>query len=166
VEEELTEVTMLVVRTAPLSLRLYVTLSGRVIVAISAIIHLHYEEVIVASVPLNVGTEIVPLGVPETETDLLVPVKLPSSLTAVPEKLPVAVAESTPVATVTAVPFVGRLPAEKLPADQPRVKFSFATVAVHAGNVQEGNVPTPDIGVTEVVVKVTVGLTVTEPAGV
>lgn len=89
---------------------------------------------IVSFVPENVATRSAP-----------VPVKVGAE----------AVADFTPVATVTAVPFVGNVPALKLPAPQVRVRFSFDTVADNVGSVQDGRVPTESIGVTDVVLTAT-----------
>ena len=79
----------------------------------------------------------------------------------------VAVADVTLVATVTAVPALGSVPAENEPADQPRVKVSPLTVALMEGRVQEGNVPALPKGLTEAVFIVTdTEGADTEPSGV
>lgn len=78
-----------------------------------------------------------------------------------------ALADLIPVATVTAVPALGSVPAENVPAVQPSVNVSPLTVAVISGNVQLGSVPALPNGFTDVVfgVTVTVGAD-TVPAGV
>ena len=78
-----------------------------------------------------------------------------------------AVADLMPVATVTSVPALGSVPAEKLPAVQPNVRVSPLTVAVISGSVQLGSVPALPKGLTLAVFTdtVTVGAD-TVPAGV
>lgn len=73
-----------------------------------------------------------------------------------PEKEPVAVALLIPVATVVLLPLVGRVP-----AFQPSVKVSLATVAV-----QEGKVPTAVMELTVAVLTVTEGVILIVPTGV
>ena len=78
-----------------------------------------------------------------------------------------ALADFISVATVMAVPALGSVPAEKLPAVQPSVSVSPLTVAVICGRVQLGNVPALPNGLTLVVFTdtLTVGAD-TVPAGV
>ena len=89
-------------------------------------------------------------------------------LAAVPENFGAdAVALLIPVATVTVVPPLGKVPASKLPADHPKVSVSPDTVAVIFGKVHFGSVPALPNGVTDAVFAVTVTFgAVTEPAGV
>ena len=63
----------------------------------------------------------------------------------------VAVADLIPVATVTAVPALGNVPAENEPADQLKINVSSLTLADQEGRVQDGNVPALPKGFTEVV---------------
>ena len=106
-----------------------------------------------APVPVKVGAETVPLGVPLTDTLPSAPVKVG------------CVKALTLVATVVFAPFVGNVPALNDPADHPRVRFSFDTVAVMLGKVHVGNVPTAVIEFTVVVFNVTAP-PVLVPAGV
>ena len=72
-----------------------------------------------------------------------------------------------PVATVTAVPPLGKVPALNQPPDQPKVSVSPDTVAVILGNVHVGSVPALPNGVIDAVLGVTVtDGAETEPAGV
>ena len=99
-----------------------------------------------------------PAGVYSEETVPSVPVNSALSSTPVPVNLGAeAVADLIPVATVTAVPAEGNVPAEN-----PRERVSPETEAVN-----EGRVPADPKGLTEVVfgVTVTVGAE-TVPAGV
>lgn len=101
---------------------------------------------------MKVGCDTVPDGVYELLIVSFVPENVASRSAPVPVNNGAeAVADFTPVATVTALPLVGKVPALKLPAPQVRVRFSFDTVADSVGNVQDGRVPTESIGVTEVV---------------
>ena len=89
-----------------------------------------YEAVAVPAVPVNAAFNSVP-----------VPVNVGCE----------AVADFTLVATVTAVPALGNVPAENEPADQPSVNVSPLTVALIEGRVQEGKVPALPKGLTEAV---------------
>lgn len=122
----------------------------------------------VAPVPVKVGFETVPEGVNSPVAVPAVPVNVAFNSAPVPVKVgAVAVADFTLVATVTAVPALGKVPGLKLPADQPRVNVSPLTVAVIEGKVQEGKVPALPKGFTEAVFisTDTVGL-LTVPFGV
>ena len=126
---------------------------------------------ICALVPVKVGFDTVPEGVPLTETFPSVPVNdavyelgtamFPvTSLTPVPVKAgALAVYAPSPVFTVVFDPFVG-----SVPALQPNVRTSFATVAVKLGRV-----PTAVMEFTVVVEPAVARLIVgaaTEPLGV
>lgn len=76
-------------------------------------------------------------------------------------------ADLTLVATVTAVPALGNVPAENEPSVQSRVSVSPYTVALIDGILQDGRVPALPNGLIEVVFIDTeiVGVE-TEPAGV
>ena len=105
-----------------------------------------YEAVAVPAVPVNAAFNSVP-----------VPVNVGCE----------AVADLTDVATVTAVPALGNVPAENEPADQPSVNVSPLTVALIEGNVQEGSVPALPKGFTEAVfIDTDTEGAETEPAGV
>lgn len=93
-----------------------------------------------------------PAGVYDAVAVPAVPVKAAFNSTPVPVNVGAeAVAVLTLVATVTAVPALGNVPAEKEPADHPRVNVSPLTVALIEGRVQEGRVPALSKGLTEVV---------------
>ena len=97
---------------------------------------------IVSAVPVKVGLETVPDGVPDTVTVPDVPANVPAMYLVVTLSDGfVEVYEASPVFTVVLPPFVGSVPWEK-----PRVKVSLATVAVNTGSV-----PTSVIELTVVV---------------
>ena len=106
----------------------------------------------VAPVPVNAGFETVPEGVNSPVAVPAVPVNTAFNSAPVPVNVGCeAVADFTLVATVTADPALGRVPALKLPADQSSVKVSPLTVALIEGRVQEGRVPALPKGLTEAV---------------
>ena len=124
--------------------------------------------VIVAPVPANVGLLTVPAGVYDAVAVPAVPVNVAFNSAPVPVNVGAeAVAVLILVATVTAVPALGNVPAETEPADHPRVNVSPLTVALIEGRVQEGKVPALPKGFTEAVFisTDTVGL-LTVPLGV
>ena len=118
--------------------------------------------------PVNVGLLTLPEGVYAAVAVPAVPVNAAFNSAPVPVNVGCqAVADFTPVATVTAVPALGNVPALKLPAVHPNVKVSPLTVALIEGRVQEGRVPALPKGFTEAVFisSDTVGL-LTVPFGV
>ena len=109
-----------------------------------------------APVPVNEGCDTLPDGVNLPVEVIALPLNAAVRRTPVPVNEPVAVALFIPVATVVSEPFVG-----KVPALNEMVSSSLLTLVV-----SEGSVPTAVIEFTVAVFTVTVGETLTEPAGV